>query len=556
MAEIGTTREVRWGLIDAIGLAVALVFLNASLTFSNIWPTLRVRWTGGLSFELALLVLALVFAQRRWGAVASRGLRWLAALWIALVVARYVDVTTRSLFGRSPSLYWDLQFIPDVGAMFAVVASAWRNAAVALLLISIPVVGYLVSRWALARVARAAADRHASLALTPAACAVCALWVVQITGTELPESVRLAEPAAPIYATQLAEIVMEASGAGLRDLPASPAMHSDFSRVRGADVVLIFMESYGETSWKRPELASGLVDSRTRLEKSIHETGRSVVSSLVESTTFGGESWLSHLSLLSGIEVRDERTTIRLMAQTRDTLVKAFSRAGYRSVLVMPGLLSPWPQGVFYGFDDIYDHERLDYKGPPFGWWDVNDQFALARVDALEMSQRDRAPRFLVFPTITTHAPFTPAPPYQPDWTRVVGDHPYDAADLDRAWSDQADWSNLSPSYVRAMAYAYDMVGGYLRHRDGDDLVLILIGDHQPPALVTGEGASWNVPMHVVTSRRPVLDRLLAHDFKEQLAPGSTVVSTMHRLLPILLDAFGDTGRLQATGAGLQATGE
>ena len=32
-------------------------------------------------------------------------------------------------------------------------------------------------------------------------------------------------------------------------------------------------------------------------------------------------------------------------------------------------------------------------------------------------------------------------------------------------------------------------------------LLTIVIGDHQPPALVSGEGAPWDVPMHVITNR-------------------------------------------------------
>ena len=110
----------------------------------------------------------------------------------------------------------------------------------------------------------------------------------------------------------------------------------------------------------------------------------------------------------------------RLMAEPRDTLVTVFGRQGYRTVAIMPGLLRGWPEGAFYGFETIYDHTRLDYKGPPFGWWDLNDQFALARADALEIAPRPRRPAFIFFPTITTHAPFTPAPPYQPDWVRVL----------------------------------------------------------------------------------------------------------------------------------------
>ena len=37
---------------------------------------------------------------------------------------------------------------------------------------------------------------------------------------------------------------------------------------------------------------------------------------------------------------------------------------------------------------------------------------------------------------------------------------------------------------------------------------VVAIGDHQPPAAVSGPGASWSVPVHVFGRRGPILDRL------------------------------------------------
>jgi hypothetical protein len=293
-------------------------------------------------------------------------------------------------------------------------------------------------------------------------------------------------------------------------------------------------------SWERPEFVEALAASRARLDAEIHNTGRRVASAFVESTTFGGESWLAHISLLSGTEVRDEDTNVRLMAQQRETMVTAFSHQGYRTVAIMPGLQRAWPEGSFYGFDQIYGADRLAYEGPPFGWWDITDQFALARMDALEIAARARAPVFVFFPTISTHTPFTPTPPYQPDWTRIMTPTPYDVEDLDRAWSEPPDWLNLGPGYAQALGYINASLGGYLRLRKDRDFVMVLIGDHQPPAMVSGEGAPWDVPVHVITNRSEVLDRLLQQGFREGLQPQRPAVTKMHALLPVLLGAFGD----------------
>ena len=520
-----------------IGLACGLVLLNLSLTFGSVWPTLGIRLTGDLSIELAAVALAVVLAWR-WIETRSRGtLRWLAALWVVLVVGRYADITARSLYGRDINLFWDLRHMPNVGAMFAAVADPWLRIGLVAGVLVIPVVLYVTARWALARLVFATFHALGRGVLGVAAGGVLLLGVTQGMGAE--PAVRLAEPVTPAFAEELGELVYEMSGAGVRSLSPPPSLSSDLSRLDGADVFVVFLESYGMVSWDRPEFAAELVDARTRLAADIGETGRSVVSARVESTTFGGESWLAHISLLSGTEVRDPGTNKRLLGQERDTLVKVFGRRGYRTVAVMPGLQHAWPQGAFYGFDEIYDLERIDYQGPLFGWWGLNDQFTLARIDALEVAARPRRPVFVFFPTVTTHAPFVPTPPYQPDWARVLTPSPYDRADLDRAWLDYPDWLNLAPSYVKALAYAYQTVGGYLRFRAERDFVLVLVGDHQPPALVSGEDASWDVPVHIVASRAAVLDRLRRHHFVDGLVPPSQTMMRIDTLLPILLDAFG-----------------
>lgn len=526
---------MRW-----VSVAVALAALNASLTFTNIWPTLAVRFTTNLSVELALLVMALLVARRWRGGLSDATLRALAILWVMLIIGRYVDVTVRALYGRAINLYWDLQFVPDVSAMFAFVATRWQTAVFALGALLFPLLVYIPVRWAFGRLRDATSNPRARVLLASAAAAALLLASAPLVGARVPEGVRFSEPVTAAYAHAIKDLAYEISGADGTAPGPAPPMRSSLSRVGGADVLLIFLESYGAVSWSRPELADALAASRGRLEADIRDTGRSVVSALVDSTTFGGESWLAHVSLLSGTEVRDHRTNTRLMAQKRDTLVKVFGRHGYRTVAVMPGLLRGWPEGAFYGFDDIYNLGRLDYRGPPFGWWDINDQFVLARMDALEIARQPRRPVFVFFPTISTHAPFTPAPPYQRDWARILTPHPYDAADLDRAWSEQPDWMNLGPSYVRSLDYTHATFGGYLRLRADRDFVVILVGDHQPPGLVSGPHASWEVPVHVIAGRRALLDRLQQRGFREGLAPPPRAAARMDTLLPILLDAFGD----------------
>jgi hypothetical protein len=520
-------------------LAAALLILDASLTFQSLWPTPAVRWTGELSIELAVgLLLAIAATQAGAPPTSTRALRWMAIGWLVLVLGRYGDVTAQALYGRDINLYWDLRFIPDVASMLARAAPWWLVAGVAAGTALVIALLYVVIRWALTRVVEAIQAPFARRAMGAAAVVLVALFA-----REYPRNLDAHErwfptPITTTYWRQ-ARLTVDALRGG-RSVPASPVMNSDFSRVQGADVVLLFIESYGAVTFDNPDFSRPLEGARRTLADAIDATGRRSVSAFVESPTFGGESWLAHISLMSGVEVRDPHTNAVLMTQHRETVVKAFSRHGYRTIANMPGLWWDWPEGSFYGFDEIYGALRLDYRGPQFGWFTLTDQFALARIDAFEVARRERPPLFVFFPTVSTHAPFTPTPPYQPDWGRMFDERPYDQADLDRSFEELADWLNLGPGYVKAVDYTLRTIAGYLRLRADRDLVLIVIGDHQPAAAVSGEQAPWDVPVHVIASRPEVLASLQTQGFGDGLTPTRPILGPMHELLPVLLKAFGE----------------
>src|SRR5439155_7284752 len=103
----------------------------------------------------------------------------------------------------------------------------------------------------------------------------------------------------------------------------------------------------------------------------------------------------------------------------------------------------------------------------------------------------------------------------------------------------EPDWTHFAPGYVDAMAYDLATVGGYLRLHAGRDLVMIVLGDHQPAALVSGKGASWDVPVHIVTRGAAIADRLEAAGFRRGLNPSHPAIGTMHTLGPAVPQAFG-----------------
>ena len=521
-------------------LAAALALLDASLSFHNVWPTPAIGWRGELSVELAALLL--ILAAWRWRSdhsVAAGVLRLLAVVWLLLVIGHYADVTTPALYGRDINLYWDVRYMPDVAAMITTAVLVALAIVVAAL--------YAIFRWALGRVVAAMDDRRVRIGSAIAAAAMILLFVAQQVTDRAPAVPRFATPVVATYARQ-ARLVAGAMGASMTLAP-SPPMDGDLALARGADVFLVFIEAYGAVAFERADIAPRLVAARAVLDAAVRDTGRRAVSTFVDSPTFGGSSWLAHISLMSGIEVRDPETNSRLMTEHRDTIVTNFKRRGYRTVALMPGLRQRWPEGTFYGFDEIDGAARLDYHGPEFGWFAIPDQFSLARLDVLEVDRASRPNLFVFYPTISTHFPFIPTPPYQPAWARIFDKRPYDADPIVRAYAQQPDWIHFGPGYVEAVSYTYETLSGYLRKQASRDLVLVVLGDHQPAAAVTGGGASWSVPVHIIASRRDILAALSSRGFREGLTPARPPLGRMHELLPTLLEAFSGTEPTSNRGA-------
>jgi hypothetical protein len=522
----------------ALATAFAIAVLNASLAFRNLWPTPAFLWSGEISVECAAFLLLLLGAEHVSGRPSRAAVRWMAGLWVLLAIGHYADVTAPALYGRDINLYWDIRYMPNVAAMIAHAAPQWLIAGVAAVVFALVALLYLLFRWAIGRAADAGAEKRGRTAIAVTACAMLAGFVAHQAGA-IDAGSMYPTPVTQTYARQLRLIAGALSAS--HTLAASPKMDAGLELVKDKDVFLVFVESYGSIAYERPDMASPLAGARADLDAAIHATGRQVVSAYVESPTFGGSSWLAHISLMSGVEVREPETNARLMTEKRETIVTNFTRAGHRTVALMPGLRQVWPEGSFYNFDEVYGASRLDYHGPEFGWFAIPDQYTLAKFDALENSGASRSPLFVFYPTISTHFPFIPTPPYQPDWSRMFLEHPYDGPSIVRAYAQQPDWTNFGPGYVNAISYDYATLAGYLRRHAGRDFVMIVLGDHEPAAAVSGVKASWDVPVHAIASQPEILDRLRAHGFRAGLTPARPSLGKMHALLPVLLDAFSAT---------------
>ena len=146
--------------------------------------------------------------------------------------------------------------------------------------------------------------------------------------------------------------------------------------------------------------------------------------------------------------------------------------------------------------------------------------------------------RFTFFNSISSHMPFHPVPPYQPDWQKLLSSTPFDEAQMVWVAAQKVDWLNMFPGYVGMIDYNYRWLAGYLAQPRAREVLFILLGDHQPAANVTGEGASWDVPVHIISARPELLQRFVALGFKAGLEPSLPRIGAMFDLTRILMDAF------------------
>src|SRR6185312_12191453 len=128
----------------------------------------------------------------------------------------------------------------------------------------------------------------------------------------------------------------------------------------------------------------------------------------------------------------------------------------------------------------------------------------------------------------------------QTDWSRMFSAHPYDAAPLQVSMARTPQWTRLGDSYVGAVQYFFEIFADFLRRRPDEQCVVILLGDHQPASSVSGEGASWDVPVHVISSRPSILAALRAQGFNSGLTPSGAALGDMNQLTQVLLAAFND----------------
>jgi phosphatidylglycerophosphate synthase len=532
-----TRRALRLAVTLAAG-AILWAALVAPARFDQLTPAAFAR----IPVEgLALVALGLLLPPRPRRVVAATA----GIAFALLAVVKLLDAGFTAQLDRSfdpVGDWWSLA--PAVGVLRDSIGTTATVVAVGLA--GLAVVGMVAAVVAStvrisAVTARHRRDSARGIAVLGGVWVVCAALSLQLT------------PAGPIASATTAGLAVAHAGdlgASVRDQQRfeaatradDPALSTAtlLSGLRGKDVLVVFVESYGKVALEDRSVAPGVTEVLRDGSSRLARAGFDARSAYLVSSTFGGYSWLAHATLQSGLWIHNQPRYDQLLASDRLTLSGAFGRAGWRTVGVNPANDRPWPEGIaFYEFDQLYGRYDLGYEGPTFTWSAMPDQFVLAAFSRLELTP-GHAPLMAEIDLTSSHQPWTPLPSMVPPDElgdgSVFAPMPARGLSPDDAWRDTDTVRRL---YGESIEYSLEAVLSWVADLQDDDLVVVLLGDHQPLPIVSGIDATREVPISVLSSDPAVLDRIAGWGWQDGLIPDDAApVWRMDAFRDRFLDAF------------------
>jgi hypothetical protein len=533
-------------------LAAALTLLAFLLVWSAlVLPERLFRLTPAGFLRIPLEGLALVglalLLPTRWIRVVAT----VAGVLLGLVtVVRIFDLGFREALHRPVNPVNDWRLVPPAVDMLSEsFGPGWADAAVVVAVLVVVLVP-VASTLAVVRVCRTAARRRRAAAGAVGSLGV--VWLVcALVGVQLIPGV----PVASRGAAELAAVQARAAAHNLGDRsvfgrtlatddPWSTVPAADLlPGLRGKDVLFVFVESYGRVAVEGSSFAPDIQELLDAGTESLSAAGFSSRSAFLTSSTFGGISWLAHATLHSGLWVDSQQRYDQLLQSDRFTLPAAFDRAGWRTVVDVPSNRDPWPEGrAFYRFDVDYDRSDVGYEGPKFSFAAVPDQYTLAAFERLELAP-GHPPVMAEIDLVSSHEPWTPLPRLL-DWDELGDGSVYDG--MPAAGPAPADVfgdaDRVKELFAASIEYALTSLLSFVTtfHEQDDDLVLVLLGDHQPASIVTGPDASHDVPITIIARDPAVSERIRSWGWEDGMRPGPDApVWRMDAFRDRFLTAFG-----------------
>ncbi len=505
-------RSVAAVVLTCLAFGLVWFAITAPDDISRLTPTAFVR----VPLEaIIFLAIVLVLPPR-----AGRITALLAGVIVGLLaILKVLDMASFAALDRQFDPVIDWTYLGPAASLL--VDSVGRFPAVALLVAAgvLTLAVLVLMPLSVLRVTRAVSRHRAGWLRTTAALA--ALWLLcAVLGVHVDDGERVASTTVTEYAYGKVSRIpaairdrQEFANAAAQDPVRSTPGDQLLSGLAGKDVMFVFVESYGRVALGNPALSPGVnavLDSGTG---QLRAAGFSAKSAFLTSPTFGGTSWLAHSTLQSGLWVDSPERYDVLLASQRLTLSVAFARAGWRTVADIPSNTHDWPQGVFYHYDKIYDARNVGYAGPRFGYATMPDQYTLDAFHRLELSNSDRRPVMAEIDLVSSHTPWSATP--QLISQNQIGD----GSVFDRI-PPQAHPENVQAAYGQSIEYSMSSVISFVQSYGNDQLVLVILGDHQPATIVSGVNSDHDVPITILAHDPGVLDRIHGWGWQEGLRPG------------------------------------
>lgn len=489
-----------------------------------------------LPLEALVIGLGLLLPQR-----AGIVFRRIAACALAFgIILKIADMAVFKIFARPFNPVLDSYFIANGMNLLTGALGHVRAALIALLLIVVILGIFALSFWLLRRVqTQLRSNTRLSLGVLLAGFTLwSAVWISGVPG------------ATKIFYDQLLDHidVTQRSYAELKvfkkDLELDPVVENTpteslFSKLKGKDVLVVFIESYGRTVLDTPDFAQHVRPVLEQGSADLVSHGLGARSAFLKSSTLGGLSWLAHGTALSGLWINSQERYDSLIMSQRPSLNRLFKNAGWRTVAVMPAITTGWPEGGYFGYDKIYTANELAYKGLPFSWVTMPDQYTLSAFQKFER-QPGHSPVMSEIALISSHAPWTPLPSLV-NWNSV-GDGSIFNAQTTAGDSPDVVWQDnnlIRIQFRKSIEYALTDLVSYAVTYGDDNLVIVAFGDHQPAPLVTGDSNNHDVPVHLIARDPKILDAVKDWQWTEGMLPAANApVWKMDELRPHLIETF------------------
>jgi phosphatidylglycerophosphate synthase len=290
--------------------------------------------------------------------------------------------------------------------------------------------------------------------------------------------------------------------------------------LRGKDVLIVFVESYGQVAVRGTSFSPGVDAVLRRQAGMLAHAGWATESAWAGSPTSGGISWLAHSTLQSGLWVDTTQRYSELLASQRFTLSDAFHKAGWHTVADDPSDNGPWAPGTyFYHYDQTYNKLNVGYRGPRFSYSQMPDQYTLAEFQRLELTPGHK-PVMAEIDLTSSHTPWAPLPAMVP-WNKVGNGSVFDPQPA-QSESVATVWSNTNTVrqfYGQSIQYTMTALTSWVTELNDPNLVLILLGDHQPHSTVSGPAPNNEVPISIITRAPSVLRQISSWHWQNGLLP-------------------------------------